>query len=534
MLGALTVSLLFITSTLDGFQALDAAGRPEAGATLTFWRAGTTAKLAVYRDQALTVEHPNPLTANAEGRFPLIYLQDANYRVLLHAANGVLRWDIDPYVCDCTDPPYVFRTPVHQAQDEDGEVLPGAMLTFSETETETPVDTYADAAKKVPHPNPLRADAGGFFPPVYIDHDTTYRVRLGHDGEEVIDIDPYICSCGFLLLTSRPYPLELAESLDIDGALRKGGFPPTLFESVDIRGGILSGVLRVLLLSYDNYAPESIDIGGTILSGTLASKLKNYENYAPEDMDIAGSIVSGTISSKLQTYGNYAPEDVDIAGTILSGTLISDSAYANAVLDDSPVAYWRLGEQSLAQTLKDQTGSFNGTWNSGTLGEPGLVGDGTSYKPGASGYGSIPNDADLHLSPPFTVELWFKDSGSGNKVLFEKDENKFSMQREASGVMKMNIGSASNHLATGSTYNDGDPHHIVFVVDGANSKIYVDGVQDTNVVNVAAIAWSTGPVYIGSRHGIVAYDGWIDEIAMYDYALSEARIIAHYEIGTGA
>src|SRR5690606_4848979 len=216
----LIVSLLFLTPILDGFQALDDARRPLPGAVLTSVRSGTTVAKPVYADQELDTvlsDNRSRVAANEEGRFTLIYLAydpTPRYRVMLHTADGVLRWDVDPYICDCTDPPYLFRSPKHQALDEDGRVLAAAELMLSVTGTETPMHGYADADRTVPLANPLRADAGGFFPPIYLDDDVDYRVRLSdRHGELVLDVDPYICDCGFLLLTSQPYPYEFSDKL---------------------------------------------------------------------------------------------------------------------------------------------------------------------------------------------------------------------------------------------------------------------------------------------------------------------------------
>lgn len=87
------------------FQALSDAGMPLPGAYATFLRADTDALAPIYADAALETLLANPLTANSSGVFPVIYMDDEiEYRVQLHTAAGVLRWDIDPYVCTCAEP----------------------------------------------------------------------------------------------------------------------------------------------------------------------------------------------------------------------------------------------------------------------------------------------------------------------------------------------------------------------------------------------------------------------------------------------
>lgn len=77
----------------------DANGVLAAGARLTFYRSGTSTLAAVYADIARTVPHPNPLTCDASGRYPPIYMQDLSYRVVIADKNGVpLGAELDPYV----------------------------------------------------------------------------------------------------------------------------------------------------------------------------------------------------------------------------------------------------------------------------------------------------------------------------------------------------------------------------------------------------------------------------------------------------
>lgn len=86
------------------FHALDDAGRPLPGAVLTFFETGTTTPKPVYSDAELENSLGYQVTANTAGIFPAIYMDDdIEYRIQLHTAGGVLRWDVDPYVCTCVE-----------------------------------------------------------------------------------------------------------------------------------------------------------------------------------------------------------------------------------------------------------------------------------------------------------------------------------------------------------------------------------------------------------------------------------------------
>jgi hypothetical protein len=65
--------------------------------TLTFYSTGTLVLATIYSDASATIALPNPLTADAEGRYPEIYLADGiTYRMIERDADGVTLADVDP------------------------------------------------------------------------------------------------------------------------------------------------------------------------------------------------------------------------------------------------------------------------------------------------------------------------------------------------------------------------------------------------------------------------------------------------------
>lgn len=183
--------MLFLDLLADQFTARDDAGDPLPEATLTFYRSATTILTPAYADAGLTTPLANPLTSSSSGLFPTIYLNNAEvYRVLLHTAQGVLRWDVDPYVYHEENPTYTrFRTPANQVL-VDGRPIAGAVASFFATGTDNPLDVFADGEHVAHRPNPTRADAAGFLPPIYMDG--IYKIVLQRpDGSLIEEIDPF-------------------------------------------------------------------------------------------------------------------------------------------------------------------------------------------------------------------------------------------------------------------------------------------------------------------------------------------------------
>jgi hypothetical protein len=92
-------------------------------------------------------------------------------------------------------------------------------------------------------------------------------------------------------------------------------------------------------------------------------------------------------------------------------------------------------------------------------------------------------------------------------------------------------------LASGSVVPNGQWHHLVGVCDqiGGSVTLYVDGISNATgtVSGGSGIKASTNAVAIGSRQsGTTTYNnqfvGSIEEVALYNYALTPAQVQAHY------
>ena len=89
-------------------------------------------------------------------------------------------------------------------------------------------------------------------------------------------------------------------------------------------------------------------------------------------------------------------------------------AYADEVIADSPVAYWKLDETS-GTTANDAIGSNNGTYAGATLNQPPLINArrSVSFSGSSSGITIADNDALSFVSTAFTLECWVQTSASG-------------------------------------------------------------------------------------------------------------------------
>ena len=230
--------------------------------------------------------------------------------------------------------------------------------------------------------------------------------------------------------------------------------------------------------------------------------------------------------------------------------MVGRRAYADEVIADSPVAYWKLDETS-GTTTNDAIGSNHGTYTGGyTLNQAGIPSTGRPSVAlnGSSGYINCGAPAALNLTAAWTLEAWvyLTSAPNGSAVISELYTGAGDQVLYALGFGGMVVGGTSQlqvGFYTGSTwrYIQGAAlslntwHHIAGTWDGTNLRLYADGAQ------VASGTPASGPV--AGMNGLVLGRRWdtagsapylpgrLDEVAIYDAALSATRILAHYNAG---
>lgn len=155
--------------------------------------------------------------------------------------------------------------------------------------------------------------------------------------------------------------------------------------------------------------------------------------------------------------------------------------------------------------------------------------DGTDYQ----SYLECSNSAGMHLSQGATVSAWIKSSRLEDPYasVVAKGVQAWRLIRnnEAGSIsFHFNAASGGEYQANGGTaVIDGQWHHLAGVYDGHSVRLYVDGYLDAS--SPAGPVKTTGdPVYIGSRVNNTHNRNWIghiDEVRIYNVALSEANIL---------
>jgi len=219
-------------------------------------------------------------------------------------------------------------------------------------------------------------------------------------------------------------------------------------------------------------------------------------------------------------------------------------SYAAAVLADSPVRYYRLDETT-GTTMVDATGAQNGTYVGPTLGvasanTPNL---GTAVRfDGVDDRATVANNAALSGFGDFTIEFWLRAVGdwAGYAVnVYSVTGNQRSwgfFMSSSPAALAINL-SQNGTSFTGYTsffpradLDDGAWHHLVFTRSGSAGISYIDGTQEhSGSVISGTLHASTSILALGMRSDVTAFANIeLDEVAIYNTALSGARIAAHY------
>ncbi|MBN1972161.1 MAG: LamG domain-containing protein, partial [Sedimentisphaerales bacterium] len=190
---------------------------------------------------------------------------------------------------------------------------------------------------------------------------------------------------------------------------------------------------------------------------------------------------------------------------------------------------------TLESSTKDVSG-FNpadGTLVGGPTYESGPSGFGQCLRLGYGKYVDCGNPDKFAITSNMTVMCWAKVNlwlSAGYDPLVTKGSATWRLQRwSTTNTMVWGVNGVGGvaYVVGNIPVNDGEWHHFAGVYDHANLILYVDG----NVDNTFAATGtpSTTPstnLWIGGNSGntVRFWDGWIDDVRIYDTALSAAEI----------
>ncbi|WP_160330415.1 DNRLRE domain-containing protein [Sphaerimonospora mesophila] len=238
-----------------------------------------------------------------------------------------------------------------------------------------------------------------------------------------------------------------------------------------------------------------------------------------------------------------------------------DSRYRSTVLDTKPVGYWRLNETGtgLGSVVSNFVGSISGIGDGKIAGGAAdATGGVTSPLDGASetamtfkgtansAYVSLPASVVSGRGSDVTIEAWFKTTASGTIIGYQNSAaNAPSAYTPAiyvgtDGKLRGQFwtGTAAP-IASNSTVNDGNWHHVALSGAKNTQTLYLDGQAVGSIAKAitnlgqwdARIGYGFGssswPGTVSSS-GPFPFNGSIDEVAIYGKPLRLEQIATHH------
>jgi hypothetical protein len=245
------------------------------------------------------------------------------------------------------------------------------------------------------------------------------------------------------------------------------------------------------------------------------------------------------------------PDASDAATALdgLSGDELRPSAYAQEVLADYPVAYFRLGEangsRAVVSLVRDLTGLVG---NGVTLGTSGALAGDLDTAAAFDGKTQITvtgNPFAFAERHAFSIELWVRpQAANALEHLFSSEYDDVSGARTGYNVLRIGGVTRFERFSSGDAVQVDGPDlkpnewsYLLATYDGNALKLMVRSAslnEEMPVSDVRVVPIYGAEAYVGMKRDDSAhFAGVIDELAIYDHALPPDRSARHYAVGTG-
>ena len=305
--------------------------------------------------------------------------------------------------------------------------------------------------------------------------------------------------------------------------------------------------------------PKTVLAGSApVLNVVAAGALPFTYQWKSNGVAIAGATTSAltVTSGAAGSSATYTLSIANVFGSVETQPIQLDfvaptGAYAQAVATDRPSSYWRLNETT--GTVARDLAGFNDAAYVGAvgLGAAGafLADSDTAMTVSGGAHAEAPFTTTLNPSTPFTIEFLAKPGASGQQSTCVIGSQNRAIGRSGYAIYQgLNGAFWEAHLGDATTVQlwmygktvpeAGQWYHVVLVYDPSlpdyPGRLYVNGVDDLDYANSqnngSLLPNSAAKFEIGSRYGGgVPFNGAIDDVAFYNYALSLNQVSNHWK-----
>jgi hypothetical protein len=294
--------------------------------------------------------------------------------------------------------------------------------------------------------------------------------------------------------------------------------PPSVSITQPANGSTVSGLTTISAGASDDVAIVGVQF---LLDGAPLGTEDTTPPYSMVWSTTAAANGSHALSARARDAGGNqttsAAVSITVANTVSSGL----------------VASFGFNEAS-GTTVLDSSGANNhGTITSATLTTAGKFGGALSFN-GASSWVTVPDAPSLDLTNGLTLEAWVNPSAlSGWRTVLLKESTGtlsyalYANDNTPNPALTVRIGGADRSAVGTSALPLNTWTHLAATYDGAQLRLYVNGVQAGSRAQTGTMMVSAGPLRIGGNAVWTEFfAGRIDEVRVYNRALSAAEIQA--------
>ncbi|HEY1303763.1 MAG TPA: PA14 domain-containing protein [Vicinamibacterales bacterium] len=184
---------------------------------------------------------------------------------------------------------------------------------------------------------------------------------------------------------------------------------------------------------------------------------------------------------------------------------------------------------STGTTVADSSGMGNhGTANTTAAWSAGKFGNAMRFN-GSNSVVTVPDSASLDLTTAMTLEAWVMPAAAqgGWRSVMHKNVDRYYLMASSdnnSPVGGGTFGAGNQNTYAASALPINVWTHLATTFDGKTVKLYVNGIQVASMPQATSITTSGGTLQIGGDGYGEFFNGSIDEIRIYNRALSAAEI----------
>jgi photosystem II stability/assembly factor-like uncharacterized protein len=273
-----------------------------------------------------------------------------------------------------------------------------------------------------------------------------------------------------------------------------------------------------------NGSVDEVRVYDRVLTASEISALYNSSVYAYDSYDLGASTVGMVDADGDDTF---ATVDWRAGGTSMAVLNMSFDEKVTALTADSVQDYSSYANHG---QLGAGTAGYAPAWrDSATCG----LESGGCYEFDGDDMISISDADSLDIDSTFTIEAWVKPDDFVSREIVSKNGN-FRLLFSSFGDPTFSYysnGEWRGFWDDVSTFTAGNWYYIVATGDGQTQRLYVDGIETNTASYTDPLVPNVYNLEIGSYAGIRTFDGLIDEVRIYDSALSADQIAMNYNAG---